>query len=408
MKNFLAVVVTLALLLVIPDARAEDHAQRAVLITGAENGYSTSKARKTGEKLKLVDTPGEYDVLVGAQKPEHHEYEIARGIRTAIQVYPMYENAIRHHRGESIPAHLTRISELWAGFSRVAAGNPHAWMRDPVDAMTIRTPSAANRPISFTYTKMMNANMSVDMAAALIMCSTGLARKLGVPEQRWIYPLAGGQGYDHFSASVRDNFYSSPGIRFVGRRVLELAGVGVDELAHVDLYSCFPAAVQVAAKELELDETRPLTVTGGLTFGGGPLNNYVMHAIARTVELLRKGTDQLALVTANGGNLYKHVHAVYGNRPPESGFAFDDVQAEIDALPARCCLPEYHGEVTVESYSVMYHGGVPAVAHCACLTDSGERVWVNTEDAELMTAMTTEEFCGRSARINSDGSFDVV
>lgn len=378
-----------------------------LLITGAENGYSAAKARKAGVQLPVTAAPGEYDVLVGAQQPEHHDCEIARGIRTAIQVYPMYENAIRYHRGESLDEHMVRVSELWSRFSEVAQVNPNAWIRKKVSAEEIRTPSPANRPISFPYTKMMNANMSVDMSAALIMCSVGKARSLGVPEARWVYPFAGAQGYDHFSASVRDNFYSSPGIRFAGRRVLELAGVGMDELSHVDLYSCFPSAVQVAAAELGLEETRPLTVTGGLTFGGGPLNNYVMHAIARTVELLREAPGELALVTANGGNLYKHVHGVYGSRPPEQDFRFDNVQAQIDALPARDCLREYSGAVTLESYSVMYTGDTPTVAHVACLTPGGERTWVNSQDVEMLRAMTQEEFCGRSGRIDGQGVLSV-
>ena len=87
--------------------------------------------------------------------------------------------------------------------------------------------------------------------------------------------------------SNRDNLYSSPAIRIAGRRALELAGVEVADLARVDVYSCFPSAVQVAVNELGLDDQKPLTITGGLTFGGGPLNNYVMHSIARMVELSR-------------------------------------------------------------------------------------------------------------------------
>lgn len=374
-----------------------------VLITGAENGYSAAKARKAGVELPVTATPGEYDVLLGAQRPEHHEFEIARGIRTAIQVYPMYENAIRYQRGESIPAHLERVSALWSRFNDVAQTNPNAWIRNDVSAEEIRTPSPTNRPISFPYTKMMNANMSVDMSAALIMCSVEKARALGIAEDRWIYPVAGAQGYDHFSASVRDNFYSSPGIRLTGARVLELAGLTVDELTWVDLYSCFPAAVQVAAAELGLDEARPLTVTGGLTFGGGPLNNYVMHAVARTVELLRDNSDAHGLVTANGGNLYKHVHGIYSNAPPDRDFRAENVQDQIDALPARPCLAEHVGEVTLESYSVMYKGEQPGVAHCACLTASGARTWVNVDDPDIMDGMTREEFCGRSGRISKAG-----
>ena len=182
---------------------------------------------------------------------------------------------------------------------------------------------------------------------------------------------------------------------------MDLAGINADDLDFVDLYSCFPSAVQVAAAELGLPEDRPLTVTGGLTFGGGPLNNYVMHSIARTVELLRDKPDGHALVTANGGNLYKHAHGVYSGRPPEHGFRRDDVKAEIAALPSRRCIPEYDGEATVESYTVMYDNGEPRIGHVACLTPAGERTWVNTEDPDLAGAMVTEEFCGRSARLRN-------
>lgn len=378
-----------------------------VLITGAENGNSAMKARKAGTKLSLTDTPGEYDLVIGSQKPEHHDHEIAKGIRTAIQVYPMYENAIRHHRGETIKAHLRRVSELWSGFNDVAQTNPHAWIRHNVTAEEIRTPSATNRPISFPYTKMMNANMSVNMGAALIMCSVEKARQLGIPQDKWVYTHAGAEGYDHFSASVRDNFYSSPGIRIVGKTVLQLANTQARDLAFIDLYSCFPSAVQIAAAELGLSETVPLTVTGGLTFGGGPLNNYVMHSIARMVELLRANPGTRGLVTANGGNLYKHAHGVYSAEPPERDFQHRNVQTEINALPARECLADYRGDATIESYTVMFSGNDPAIAHVACLTPAGQRVWVNSEDVDLMAAMTTEEFCGRKARIG-DASLEVV
>jgi acetyl-CoA C-acetyltransferase len=378
-----------------------------VLITGAENGNSAAKARKAGTTLPSTEAPGEYDLTIGAQRPEHHDYEIAKGIRTAIQVYPMYENAIRHHRGESIDAHLKRISELWSRFNDVAQTNPNAWIDHNVTAEEIRTPSPANRPISFPYTKLMNANMSVDMSAALIMCSVARARQLGIAEDRWIYPYAGVEGKDHFSASVRDNFYTSPGIRIVGSTVLEMADTPVSDLAFVDLYSCFPSAVQIAAAELGLAESTQLTVTGGLTFGGGPVNNYVMHSIARMVELLRAQPGTRGLITANGGNLYKHAHCVYGSQPPEQDFQVRDVQAEIDALPTRECLADYRGEATTESYTVMYSGDGPAIAHVACLTPQGQRTWVNTDDPDLMAEMTREEFCGRAARIDGDGAISI-
>ncbi|MCP4004827.1 MAG: acetyl-CoA acetyltransferase [bacterium] len=371
-----------------------------VLITGAENGYSASKARKAGVDLARTSAPGDYDLLIGSQKPEHHRYELAKGIQSPIQIYPMYENAIRFQRGETLSGHLERVSELWSRFNDVAQANPHAWVRQNVSAEQIRTPSSGNRAISFPYTKLMNANMMVDMGAALIMCSVGKAKQLGIDSNRWIYPLAGAQGYDHFSASVRDNFYTSPGIRITGARVLDLAQIEVGDLAFVDLYSCFPSAVQVAADELGLSQEDPLTVTGGLTFGGGPLNNYVMHSIARMVELLRVNPGARGLITANGGNLYKHAHGVYSSAPPERDFRFANVQAEIDALPARECLPAYKGDVTIESYTVMFSPDGPSIGHFSCLTHEGQRVWANTKDRDLLQAMQTEEFCGRPARLD--------
>ena len=375
-----------------------------IAITGAENGSSSSRARKEGIKLIATEIRGHPDEILGSQKPEHHDFEIAKGIKQAIQVYPMYENAIRAARQESVADHLKRVSELWARFNEVALQNPNAWIKDEFTAEEIRTPTDANRRISFPYTKMMNANMMVDMGAALILCSVGKARELGIPERKWIYPVAGVQGYDHFSASVRDNFYSSPGLGLVGKKVMQLAKISPEEIDYVDLYSCFPSAVQIAARELGFSEERALTVTGGLTFGGGPLNNYVMHAVARTAELLRETPEATAFVSANGGNLYKHVHCVYSSQAPEEPFHYENIQQDIDALPSRVCLPEYNGKVDVESYSVMYTEDKPAVAHCAGITNEGARVWSNCYDEDVLHDMTLMEFCGRTAVIRRDGT----
>ena len=367
-----------------------------VLIAGAENGYSSGKARRARKYLAETPAPGEPDWVFGAeQQPEHHEYERARGIKRAIQVYPMYDNAIRYARGETVADHQKRVSELWAGFSAVAQENPNAWLREPVTAEEIRTPGPRNRQISWPYTKLMNANLSVDMAAALVVCSWAKARQLGVGEDKMVFPVAGAEGYDHFSASVRQSFHTSPGIRITGRRAMDLAGVDTGDLDFVDLYSCFPSAVQIAAAELGLDDGRPLTVTGGLTFGGGPLNNYVMHSIARTVELLRETPGGHALVTANGGNLYKHAIGVYASEPPQHGFRCADVKQEIAALPSRTCLPSYTGLTTIEAYTVMYYEDKPELGHVSCLTDAGERTWVNVEDPLLLEEMVANEFCGQ-------------
>ena len=370
-----------------------------VILTGAECGNTQARARRAGVTLDWQALPGTPDRIFGEDKDMRHPAEKALRIGQPIQLYPMFENALRHARGETITGHLERISELWAGFSAVAAANPHAWLREPRSAAEIRTISAANRPVSFPYPKLMNSNNNVDQGAALILCSESKARALGIPRDRWVYPWAGTDAHDHYFVSNRDNLYSSPAIRIAGRRVLELSGLSVADIDMVDVYSCFPVAVQVAAAEIGLDTNSPLTITGGLTFAGGPLNNYVMHSIARGVELTRARPGSRCLITANGGYLTKHAFGVYSSEPPPKPFQHQDVQAEVDATPTREVAMSHTGKATVESYTVMYGGDAPTIAHLACRLDDGRRTWANLTDSDVMTAMTREEFCGRTVTL---------
>lgn len=375
-----------------------------ILIVGAECGQTQARARRGGVELEWSEAPGEPDRIIGKDSPMVHEAELARRIRMPIQLYAMFENAIRHARNETIPQHLERVSELWSRFNAVAVRNPHAWIREPLSAEQIRTPGPQNRPVSFPYTKLMNSNSNVDQGAALLLCSLETARRLGVPAEKWIFPWAGTEAHDHLFVSERDDLHSSPAIRFAGRRVLELAGIGVEDVDHVDVYSCFPSAVQVAASEIGLDPERPLTVTGGLTFGGGPMNCYVLNAVARMAEVLREDRGARGLVTANGGFLTKHAMVVYSSEPPERHFEREDVQAEVDATPTREALVDWDGRAEIESYVVMYGAEGPEIGHAACRTPEGKRTWANTIASDVVQAMTREEFCGRTARIDGAGT----
>ena len=333
-----------------------------------------------------------------------HRAEAARGIVNPVQMYPIFENAIRHARGEAIDAHIERISRLWAGFSRVAAENPHAWMREPKTPLEIRTPGPANRPVSFPYTKLMNSNEKVDQGAALILTSTDIARRLGIPRSKWIFPWASTETHDTYAVSHRDNLHSAPGLGIAGSRCLEMADLGVDGIDHLDVYSCFPSAVQVAAAELGLDENKPLTVTGGMAFAGGPLNNYAMHGIARMAQVLRERAGDIGLVTGNGGFLTKHALAVFSSEPPARAFRHDEPQDRVDAMPTRELAESARGSVTLESYTVMFGRDGPNIGLAACLLSDGRRAWANTRDADVLDAMTTEEFCGRQAHIDTRGT----
>lgn len=392
--NFVQTVVNRSVL----DIQAGVH--EVILITGAECGHTRAKLRRAGAKPVWRDIDGTPDLHIGTEVAMGHPAEAALGIDRPIRIYPIMETARRHHLGEAVDAHLVRISELWASFSAVAAENPHAWLREAKTADEIRIPSAANRPVSFPYPKFMNSNSNVDQGAALLLCSQRKAKALGIPREKWVFPWAGTDAHDHYLVSNRDNLHSSPAIRFAARHALEWADWQPSELDHVDLYSCFPIAVQVAAAEIGLngadgsDGRLPLTVTGGLTFAGGPLNNYVMHAIARMAEVLRGAPGEKGLVSANGGYLTKHAIGLYSTEPPPRPFRHEEPQAEVDALPARELVTDHKGRATVEGYSVMYGAEGPEVAHIAGRLDGGERTWANCRDADTLSAMIEQEFCG--------------
>ena len=381
--------------------------QRIVILTGAECGDTQAKARRAGVDLRWRDAPGKPDRTIGTELRMRHRAEAARGIVNPVHMYPIFENAIRHARDESLNGHLDRISRLWAGFSRVAADNSHAWTREPKRPLDIRMPGPDNRPVSFPYTKLMNSNEKVDQGAALILTSTGVARRLGIPRAKWIFPWATTQAHDTYAVSHRDNLHSAPALGIAGRRCLEMVDLGIDDIDHMDIYSCFPSAVQVAAAELGIDEDRPLTVTGGMSFAGGPLNNYSMHAIARMADVLREHAGDIGLVSGNGGFLTKHAFGVFASEPPARPYHHDAPQHAADALPTRELAESARGSVEIESYTVMFRREGPTIGLAACLLPDGRRTWANTGNTEMLRAMVAEEFCGRQAQIEADGTVSV-
>jgi len=337
----------------------------------------------------------------------NHPAELERGVMMPVQIYPMFESAIRARAGRPTDEHLRRISELWSRFSAVAATNPQAWSQQARTAEEIRTPSPTNRMVGLPYTKYMNSNNYVDMAAALIMCSAEKAEALGVPRERWVFIHAGTDCHEHPFVSNRWSFADTPAIEAGGRRALELAECGIDDISLVDLYSCFPSAVELGAQSLGLALDRQLTRTGGLSFAGGPWNNYVMHAIATMVGDLRERPGERGLVWANGGYVTKHSFGIYSTEPPAHGFRSAHPQDEIDSLPSRdlATTADAAGDATVEAYTVMHsRDGEPETAIAACLLADGRRAWGTTTDAGLSAEMCDGEWVGTRVTLTDTGA----
>ncbi len=378
------------------------------LLAGGESWRTFMRARKAGATLDWPkaaddDTP----VLIGEDLEMNLPAEIERGIYQPVQVYPMFEAALRAASGRSIAEHEAHLGRLWSDLSHVAAGNEYAWIRDAKTPEEITTVTDSNRMIGLPYPKYMNSNNDVDMGAAIIMCSVEAARRLGVPEDRWVFPWSGTDCHEHKFVSHRDSFTRTPAIEIGGRRALDLAGVGIDDIGIIDLYSCFPAAVQLGAASLGIDLARQWSRTGGLPFAGGPWNNYVMHAIATVVTDLRAEPGELGLVWANGGYATKHSFGVYSTTPPVNAFRHEKPQDEIDRLPRReFATPEdATGTATIEAYTVMFsRDGSPEKPYASCLLADGRRAWGSSTDADTAAAMCDGDWVGTTVTLSADGT----
>jgi len=387
---------------------------KLVLIAGAETMYSARRARAKGVDLGWSPR-GTPAPDVGDARSGVSAIEAQHGATLPTSVYPLFENALRAHYGRTIAEHQQALGELFAPFSAVAAANPHAWFREARTAHDIATPATDNRYIGFPYTKVMNAIIDVDQGAALLLTSTGEARRLGVPEDRWVYLRGCGDATDHWFISERENYHSSPAIRTCGERALGMAGVTIDRIAHFDLYSCFPSAVQIARDELGIaqGDPRPLTVTGGLPYFGGPGNNYVTHSIAAMVERLRGDRGALGLVTANGWYVTKHSAGVYSTEPPSGAWQRTDPkldQARIDARPKPAFVAEPAGAASIETYTVLFNrDGAPERGIVVGRDAAGARFFGNTPpDRATLESMTKQEAVGAKGRVGrGDGGINV-
>ncbi len=358
---------------------------------GAETIWSRRRMRKAEIKgPRTIQDGVEPDERFGADVSMESSFEQSRGMQMPIHFYPLFDSAIRHARGETIDQHRDRLAKLWERFNEQAVANDYAWSRTPMTAAEIRTASASNRMVGFPYTKAMNSNWDLDQAAAVLLCSAETAEAAGVPRDRWVFPWAGTDAHDTYIVSERRDLHSSPAITEAGRELFALAGVGPDDVDHIDLYSCFPSAVQVGAASLGFGEDRQLTQTGGLTFAGGPLNNYVTHSIAATVSVLRDDPGSLGLVSGNGGFLTKHALGLYSTEPAEGGYRHGAVQDRVDEVPKTAVAPEHTGAVTVEAYTVMHDAEGPEVGLCALKTPEGARTWGRVTDIVAAEAMTKD------------------
>lgn len=388
----------------------------SALVVGSEAQRTERNAKRAGLALDWSeDAPFAPDEL-GGMEVLYSPTEVAHGMRVPAVIYALFEQALRARKRLTPAQRAVELGRLCAGLAQVAHANPLAARNEGYAAEDIAIASPKNRYVGFPYTRLMTANVYVDQGAAIIVCSEARAEEWGVPHDRRVYLHGSAHGHDEWFATERSRLDRSPAIHRVVQATLDGAGIGIDQVSRFDLYSCFVSAIEVACDEIGIatDDPRGLTVTGGLSFFGGPGNNYVSHSIAEMVDRVRAKPGSYGLVTANGGLLTKHAAGLYSTKRPAIPWQSPDdtrLQAEIDLAsgPKVPLNPEPAGAARIESYTVLNGpAGPERGVILGRLVEGGSRFVANTPtDRATLLRLQEIDALGLGGRVIAGGTVNI-
>jgi acetyl-CoA C-acetyltransferase len=392
------------------DAIASGRSDVAVVAGGEAKRWARDVARSGGGAAETVQPGVSPDVTHRRPGPLLEPVEVAHRLWDPVQQYAMIDNALRAAEGRTLTEHRGEIADLWARFNRVAATFPDAAFPAPMEAEQIDTPSLSNRPLAFPYNKWHSTQWTVNQAAALLLCSAETAVRMGVPTDRWVFPLVGVESSFAVSLFRRQQPHEWPAMKVLARAAEARMGRPIAEAEVVETYSCFPAAVRVQQRSLGLDPAGTPTITGGMAFAGGPFNNFVLQATVAVIAAVRADPGALGVVTTVSGLLTKPGIGVWSGRsdgqPPLVADLAAEAEAETGVVDVVETLDGYRGDGAVVTYTVAFDGLDPVRTVALCDTTDGRRCVAVSEDKHLAARAVTDELIG--ARVQVDrGSFDL-
>jgi acetyl-CoA C-acetyltransferase len=383
----------------------------AVVVGGEAKRWSRDHARDGHEAAETDQGGAVPDVTRTRQGPLLEEVEVAHRLWDPVQQYAMIDNALRSTEERTLAEHRAEVAALWSRFNVVARSNPEAAFPVPMDAGQIDTPSPKNRPLAFPYNKWHSTQWTVNQAAALVLCSVEMATRLGVPTDRWVFPLVGLESSHAVSLLRRRDLHRWPAMDVLGRAAAARMGRPVAEAETIEVYSCFPAAVRVQQRSLGLETGTTPTITGGMAFAGGPFNNFVFQAVVAVVNQLRSEVGSLGVVTTVSGLLTKPGIGVWSarpdGRPPLLADLALEAESETATLEAVETLEAYEGPAAVATYTVTPDGMEPARTVALCDTADGRRCVVISDERPLAVHAVDHELIGAPVNVTG-GSFTLV
>ena len=316
--------------------------------------------------------------------------ERKNGIFQAYLTFALLDTARRGHLGQSLGDRREELGRLMAPMSVIAAGQPEfAWFPIARTPREISTATPDNRMVATPYTKLMTAIMDVDMAAAVLLATESRADALGVPRDQRVYLHGAGTADEPSTMASRPEPWRSPAMAAAMRAAL--GPTSVDEVGHLDVYSCFASSLSFACDALGVRASdRSLTVTGGLPYHGGPGSNYSTHALAAMTEVLRRDPGSFGLVSGVGMHMTSHSASLWSTRP--GGYIPSEPAAPLPTVPMAT---DASGPATVVTFSTVHNRQGPEWTALICELRDGSRSYARLEEP----APADDDLVGRTVTL---------
>ena len=370
----------------------------ASIILGGEARYKQLRSvieKKEYFETKLDENP---DFYIKAKEDLYGDEELEELGAMAVGYYATMETALRKNDNENIEEHQNNIASMYEEFSKVASNNEDAWLDHPYSKKEILETSKKNKMLAYPYNKLHCTSWNVNQSAALIICSEELANKLEIDNKKRVYPISSSENNHMIAIQQRPKLYEALGMIYAAKSINKMMEQLDIRLDAYDLYSCFPAAVKMFSKSLELGSELPKTITGSMPYAGGPLNSFVIHSTVKMIQKIRALEARHGLVTGVSGMMTKQSFCVWGKEYQEQ-FIFDDVteRAKLDEKPVELSnIAEGEGEII--GYTII-EGSEHASKAVLYLDDEKKhRKVVSSLDKNFINLLMEEEWVGKKVK----------
>ena len=370
----------------------------ASIILGGEARYKQLRSvieKKEYFETKLDENP---DFYIKAKEDLYGDEELEELGAMAVGYYATMETALRKNDNENIEEHQNNIASMYEEFSKVASNNEDAWLDHPYSKKEILETSKKNKMLAYPYNKLHCTSWNVNQSAALIICSEELANNLEIDNKKRVYPISSSENNHMIAIQQRPKLYESLGMIYAAKsinRMMEQLDIRLDAY---DLYSCFPAAVKMFSKSLELGSELPKTITGSMPYAGGPLNSFVIHSTVKMIQKIRALEARHGLVTGVSGMMTKQSFCVWGKEYQEQ-FIFDDVteRAKLDEKPVELSnIAEGEGEII--GYTIIEVSEHASKAVLYLDDEKKHRKVVSSFDKNFINLLMEEEWVGKKVK----------